>query len=143
MPRFRLIALVVAVVAVAFGAGACGGSSADTTPTTASTVLFSSGSVPATVPESFPIPDEAVVGATLIDATRGLTELILTFPADTTAVVEYYEENLPLRGYQITDSRGAETEWGIEFSNDVVDGVMSVQTGGSGVAAAAVRITER
>lgn len=143
MPRFRLIALVVAVVAVAFGAGACGGSSADTRPTTVSTVLFGSGSVPATVPESFPIPDEAVVGATLIDATRGLTELILTFPADTTAVVEYYEENLPLRGYQITDSHGAETEWGIEFSNDVVDGVMSVQTGGSGVAAAAVRITER
>ena len=95
------------------------------------------------MPESFPIPDEAVVGATLIDAARGLTEMILTFPADTAAVVAYYEENLPPRGYQITDSDGSETEWRIEFADDVVDGVMSVQTGGSGVAAAAVQFTER
>lgn len=105
--------------------------------------MFGRGSVPGTVPESFPIPDEAVVGATLVDADRGLTELILTFPAGTAAVVDYYEENLPLRGYQITDSRGTETAWRLDFSDDVVDGVVSVQTGGSGVAAAAVQFTER
>ena len=105
--------------------------------------MFGRGSVPETVPLSFPIPDEAVVGATLVDADRGLTELILTFPAGTAAVVDYYEENLPLRGYQITDSRGSDTEWRLDFSDDVVDGVVSVQTGGSGVAAAAVQFTER
>jgi len=105
--------------------------------------VFGRGSVPETVPLSFPIPDEAVVGATLVDADRGLTELILTFPAGTAAVVDYYEENLPLRGYQITDSRGTETAWRLDFSDDVVDGVVSVQTGGSGVAAAAVQFTER
>jgi len=143
MPRFRLIVPVVAIAAVAFGATACGGSSTDTTATTGSEAVFGRGSVPETVPESFPIPDEAVVGATLVDATRGLTEMILTFPADTAAVVEYYEENLPSRGYRITDSDGTETEWGIDFSNDAVEGVMSVQTGGSGVAAAAVQFTER
>ena len=143
MPRSRLIATVVAVVALALVVAACGGSSADIATTTGSEVVFGRGSVPETVPESFPIPDEAVVGATLIDAARGLTEMILTFPADTGAVVVYYEENLPSRGYQITDSDGSETDWRIEFGNDVVDGVMSVQTGGSGVAAAAVQFTER
>ena len=106
MPRFLLIVPVVAIAAVAFGAAGCGGLSDETTSTTGSEVVFGRGSVPETVPESFPIPDEAVVGATLVDATRGLTEMILTFPADTAAVVEYYEENLPSRGYQITDSDG-------------------------------------
>ena len=143
MPRSRLITSVVVVVALVLVVTACGGSSTDITTTTGSEVAFGRGSVPETVPESFPIPDEAVVGATLIDAARGLTEMILTFPADTAAVVAYYEENLPPRGYQITDSDGSETEWRIEFADDVVDGVMSVQTGGSGVAAAAVQFTER
>jgi len=143
MPRSRPIATVFAVVALALVVAACGGSSADITTTTGSEVVFGRGSVPETVPESFPIPDEAVVGATLIDSARGLTEIILTFPADTGAVVVYYEENLPSRGYEITDSDGSETDWRIEFADDVVDGFMSVQTGGSGVAAAAVQFTER
>ena len=57
--------------------------------------MFGRGSVPDTVPQSFPIPDEAVVGATLVDTNRGLTEMILTLPATVDAVVTYYEENLP------------------------------------------------
>jgi len=142
MLRSRPIAAVV-VVALALVVAACSGSSADSTTTTGSDVVFGRGSVPETVPESFPIPDEAVVGATLIDASRGLTEMILTFPADTAAVVVYYEENLPARGYRITDSDGSETDWRIEFADDVVDGVMSVRTGGSSVAAAAVQFTAR
>ena len=140
MPRLRPIFIVVVVVTVV--AAACGGSSADTT-TAGSEVVLGRGSIPQTVPESFPIPEEVVVGATLVDPTRGITEMILTFPADTPAVVDYYEQNLPLRGYTIESSDGSETEWRIEFSDDVVDGVMSVQTGGSGVAAAAVQFTER
>ncbi|MGB5657304.1 MAG: hypothetical protein WBN35_11920 [Acidimicrobiia bacterium] len=143
MPRVLVIASVVAVAAGAFSAAGCGGLSDETTSTTGSELVFGRGSLPETVPLSFPIPDEAVVGATLVDADRGLTELILTFPAGTAAVVDYYEENLPLRGYKITDSRGTETEWRLDFSDDVVDGVVSVQAGGSGVAAAAVQFTER
>ncbi|MGB5533588.1 MAG: hypothetical protein WBN71_10835 [Acidimicrobiia bacterium] len=143
MPRFLVIASGVAFAAGAFSAAGCGGLLDETTSTTGSELVFGRGSVPETVPLSFPIPDEAVVGATLVDADRGLTELILTFPAGTPAVVDYYEENLPLRGYQITDSRGTETEWRLDFSDDVVDGVVSVQAGGSGVAAAAVQFTER
>ena len=107
MPRSGPITSVVVVGALALVVAACGGLADDITTTTGSEVVFGRGSVPETVPESFPIPDEAVVGATLIDAARGLTEMILTFPADTAAVVVYYEENLPSRGYQITDSDGS------------------------------------
>jgi len=140
MARFRPAFIVVVVTIVA---AACGGSSADTTSTDGSQVVLGRGTVPQTVPESFPIPEEVVVGATLIDPTRGITEMILTFPADTPAVVDYYEQNLPPRGYTIASSGGSETEWRIDFSDDAVSGVVSVQTGGSGVAAAAVQFTER
>lgn len=99
--------------------------------------------MPVTVPETFPIPGEAVVGATLVDARRGLTEMILTFPADTPAVVDYYERNLPSNGYTIGGSDGSETDWRINFSDPVVDGVLSVQTVGNGIAAATVQFTER
>lgn len=141
MPRFRLIVLLGFLgAAVAVG---CGGSRADTTSTAGAEVVFGRGSVPVTVPETFPIPGEAVVGATLVDARRGLTEMILTLPADTPAVVDYYEQNLPSNGYTIEGSDGSETDWRINFSDPVVDGVLSVQTVGNGIAAATVQFTER
>jgi hypothetical protein len=120
----------------------------DTTPAavpdaSASGVVFGRGSVPDTVPRSFPIPDEAVVGATLVDTNRGLTEMILTLPATVAAVVTYYEENLPLGGYVITSSTGAGGEWTLELNGDGIDGVIRVMTGGSGVSSAAVRLIDR
>jgi hypothetical protein len=141
--RNRQIAIALVVVSVGYVAAGCGESSAETTTTVESDVVFGRGSVPETVPDSFPIPEEAVVGATLVDTSRGLTEMILTFPADTSSVVRYYEENLPLHGYEITRSEGSETEWRIDFTEEEVDGVIRVQTGGIGVAAATVQFTER
>lgn len=141
MPRFRPIVVFMALMTVV--AAGCGGSPSDTTSPVGSEVVFGRGSVPETVPRSFPIPEEAVVGATLVDPARGRTEMILTFPADTAAVVDYYDQNLPPSGYTISGSEGSETEWRIDFNDDAIDGVMNVQTGGSGVAAAAVQFTER
>lgn len=143
MFRNGQIAVVLMVVFAGFVAAGCGESSAVTTSTVKPDVVFGRGSVPETVPDSFPIPDEAVVGATLVDTSRGLTEMILTFPADTSAVVQYYEENLPPRGYEITRSEGSETDWRIDLTEGDVDAVIRVQTGGIGVAAATVQVTER
>lgn len=144
MHKIRLFALAFAVLAVALIAAACNGSSDETTTTIAdpSDVVFGRGAIPDTVPDSFPVPDQARVGATLVDANRGLTEMILTFPTNVDAVVDYYEENLPPRGYEITVSEGTDAEWRIEFSGDGVDGVLRVKTGGSGVSAATVQLTE-
>ena len=104
--------------------------------------MFGRGVVPDTVPDSFPVPDQARVGATLVDSNRSLTEMILTFPANTDSVVDYYEENLPARGYESTGSEGTDAEWVIEFSGDGFAGIIRVKTGGSGVAAATVQLTE-
>lgn len=135
--------MVSSFLAIALIAGACGGSSAETT-TMADTsgVLFGRGSVPETVPDSFPIPGEAVVGATLVDSNRGLTEMILTFPADVAAVVSYYEENLPARGHEIASSAGTETEWQIRFDGEGPHGVITIKTGGNGVASAVVEFSK-
>lgn len=141
MPRIQPFLITVLVFAVVVAA--CGGGSAETTSSPGSDVVFSRGAVPETVPESFPIPDEAVVGATLVDPARGITEMILTFPADTAAVVDYYEQNLPPRGFTILSSDGSETAWQIDFSDSVVDGAMGVQAAGSGISAATVQFSDR
>lgn len=143
MHQIRLFALALAVLAVALIA-ACDSPADEATTTTidASGVVFGRGTIPETVPTSFPVPDEARVGATLIDSNRNLTEMILTFPANVDAVVDYYEENLPARGYEITTSEGTDADWLIEFNGDGIDGVLRVKTGGSGVAAATVQLTE-
>ena len=143
MHHIRLLSVVFVFLAVAFIATACDGSSHETTTTIAdpSDVAFGRGSVPESVPDSFPVPDEAAVGATLVDLNRGLTEMILTFPANVDAVVDYYEENLPARGYEMTVSDGTDAEWLIEFDGDGVRGVIRVKAGGTGIAAATVQLT--
>jgi hypothetical protein len=145
MQTNRLLTALAALVVVALVAAGCGGSSEDTTTNAdadASGVVFGRGSVPDTVPDSFPIPDEAVIGATLIDTNRGLTEMIITFPASVEAVVTFYEVNLPLSGYEITSSDGTDGEWAMEFNGEGIDGVIRIKAGGSGVSSATVRLTD-
>jgi hypothetical protein len=144
MRQIRSLALAAVLLAVALTVNACDNSSVETTVTTTdhSGVVFGRGSVPAAVPSSFPVPDQARVGATLVDANRGLTEMILTFPADTAAVTDYYAANLPQRGYEITTSDGTDAEWLIEFTGEGLVGVIRVKSGGSGVSAATVQLTE-
>ncbi len=140
----RLLGALLALVVVALFAAGCADSSEDPTTTAdanASGVVFGRGSVPEAVPDSFPIPDQAVIGATLVDTNRGLTEMIITLPAVVKAVVTYYEENLPLGGYEITRSDGTDGAWVIEFSGEGIDGKISIKAGGSGLSSATVRLT--
>lgn len=147
MRSIRLTAALVALFALSLSAAACGDAATDTTTpestsmSTGSGVEFGRGSVPDTVPESFPVPDEAVIGATLVDSNRGLTEMILTFPATVTAVVKYYDDNLPARGYEIARSEGTDGDWEMTFSGQGVDGEIRVKAGGSGVSSATVQLT--
>lgn len=142
MQASRFLIAVVGFLSLSLVVGACDGSSATiTTEAGASSVVFGRGSVPDPVPSSFPIPDEAVVGATLVDTNRGLTEMILTFPAEVDAVVAYYEENLPVRGYEIAASAGTETEWQIEGEGEGVHLLVTFRAGGNGVASATVELS--
>ena len=146
MRSTRLFTLLAALIVVALFAAGCSDSSTDTTTAgdvdAAAGVVFGRGSVPDTMPDSFPIPDEAVIGATLVDTNRGLTEMIVTFPASVQAVVKYYEENLPPNGYEITRSGGSDADWVMAFNGEGVDGVLRLKTGGSGLSSGTVQLTE-
>ena len=116
--------VIVAVVAVlALILAACSGESTDAEASDATTTIvtesgtsggeageleFGRGQLPETVPADFPIPDEAVIGATMVDRTRDLTQVITTYPANVPAVVEFYEINLPALGYAIDASSGTD-----------------------------------
>lgn len=136
---------LAALFVLALLAAGCGDSSDETTSAAAdeSGVVFGRGSVPDTVPESFPIPEQAVVGATLVDTNRGLTEMILTFPASVDAVATYYDENLPVREYEVSSSNGTNAEWEIDFSGEGVEGEIRLKTGGGGLSSATVRFVDR
>ncbi len=146
MQMNRLLSVLTTLIVVALVVSGCSDSSGETATTVdsganGSVVVFGRGTVPEVVPDSFPIPDEAVIGATMVDTNRGLTEMVITLPAPLDAVVTYYEDNLPLSGYEITSSDGTDGDWAMEFNGEGVDGEIRIKAGGSGVSTATVRLT--
>ena len=98
-------------------------------------------SIPETMPEEFPFPQEAVIGSTLIDRNRNLTEVIFRVPAGVPALVAFYEANLPNRNFIVDSSAGGETEWDIAFSSEVGTGTIAITFGSQDVSEAVVRLT--
>lgn len=141
--------LAAAVIAVALAAAACSDDGADTTTTTAPTsttttivqgdFAFGSGAVPPSVPESFPLPDQHVVGSTLENTKTGLVEMVLTFPDDLRSVADFFEASLPEAGYEVTSAESVSPDYLIEFSGENVTGVIRVTAAG-GLSGAVVRI---
>ena len=82
------------------------------------------------MPELFPIPDTAVIGSTMIDGVNGRTEMIVTFPAKVGDIVDYYETNLPVLGFDVTSSRGTEFEWDIVLEIDGTTGTIHIVLAG-------------
>lgn len=105
-------------------------------------LVFGSGSIPGTVPDGFPIPSEARVGSTMVDRTRGVTEVIIVYPANISEVVEYFETNLTAVGYTVDESSGTETRWVIEFSSDGLDGDIVIEAPGGGVSQGTIRLVQ-
>ncbi len=135
--------LVALLAALSLLVAACSSSdSDDTTTTTGEDLVFGSGELPETVPSDFPFPDQAVIGTTLIDRPRGLTEFITTYPAIVPDVVAFYETNLPAAGYEIVSSEGNDGTWDLEFAKDDLTGEISVDAAGSAVSQGAIRMVQ-
>lgn len=126
------IILVVAVVSSACTSGSSeqpGSSPAISTTTFLLPELeFGRGSMPPSIPTSFPTPDEAVVGATMMSGSRNVTEAVLTYPADIVVVVDYYTSTLPVAGYVVTESSGGASRWSLKFSGDRLGGEIRLET---------------
>ena len=141
--RRILIALVVLIAVVS---AACTSSSDTDTPETTTTSFdfpeleFGRGVLPASVPTSWPTPDQAVIGATMMDGSRRLTEIVVTYPANVSDVAEYYTTNLPVLGYEVTSTSGGDAAMTIEFSGNGVSGTIMLSTGGTGLSAGTIRM---
>jgi len=142
----RLTRIMLLVVTVALVAAACSSSGEDPAGTetggSESGVVLGRGSVPETVPDAFPIPEEAVIGATMVDPGRGVTEMVMNLPASLPATVDYYTKNLPVAGYEITSSGGSEVDWELIFFDDDVHGVIGVNAAGDGLSTVSVQFTD-
>lgn len=131
--RIRNILISIVALVAVLGA-ACTSETADPTTTTLATTTtvfteipdleFGSGAVPFTVPADFPMPASAVVGTTMIDGVNGRSEMNVNFPAALLDVAAYYETNLPALGFEVTDSRGSDSEWNIAHTKDGVTGAI-------------------
>ncbi len=144
----RILVALVAVIALV--AAACSSSTpasvsqmADETTTTIELpdLEFGRGVMPVSVPEAWPMPEQAVIGSTMIDGVNGRTEVVATFPATVDEVVAYYTTNLPVVGFTIIKSEGSDGAWVIEFTGQGVTGTATLQIIGSGVSAGTFEFT--
>jgi len=142
--------LVTLILSLALFGAACSssttivtGTEAPSTTTTdpAASVVFGSGSVPETMPTEFPIPEGAVIGSTLIDRNRDLTEMIVRVPADIEALTDFYDTNLPGRGFTVDSSAKEGAGWKLEFSSPAGAGAVEITIGGQGLSQALVTFT--
>ncbi len=141
--RRTLIALVavLALVLAACSGTASGDTSASEGSTTTMEIPdleFGKGVMPFTVPEAWPMPEQAVIGSTMIDGVNGRTEVVVTYPATVSEIVTYYTTNLPIVGFEITSSDGTDGEWTMEFAGEGVSGTALFTTVGPGVSAGAL-----
>ncbi len=136
--------VVVLVIAVALVAAACSSSTpqsasqtADETTTTIELpdLEFGRGVMPVSVPAAWPMPEQAVIGSTMIDGVNGRTEVVVTYPAAVLETVAYYTTNLPIVGFEIISSDGSDGEWTIEFAGEGVTGSAFFKIAGASVTA--------
>ncbi len=130
-----LRSFVLVVLAFSLLAAACSDEAA-------TGVVFGEGEIPETLPDGFPIPDDARIDSTLVDYDRGVTEMLCVIPAEVPAVVAYYETNLPTAGYTVDSSDGNLAEWSIAFSDADGDGTLVLRVGAVDVTQAVVRFSE-
>ena len=137
--------LIAVVVAIAVIGAACTSSSEPAAPETTTTSFdfpeleFGRGVLPASVPSPWPMPDQAVIGATMIDGTRKLTEVVVTYPAEVSDVAAYYATNLETLGYDVTNGSGTDGAFSMDFSGFGVTGTITLVTSGTGLTAGTIQ----
>ena len=141
--RRILIALVAVITVVS---AACTSSDETAAPESTTTSFefpdleFARGTLPASVPASWPTPEQSVIGATMMDGTRRLTEIVITYPANVSDVAAYYTTNLPVLGYEVTDASGNDGAVTLDFDGNGVSGTIVLTTGGTGLSAGTIRM---
>ena len=102
-------------------------------------VEFEEGRIPDSVPRDFPVPEGAVIGATMVDAANARTEFSLTVDADLPSVVQFFTISLVNQGYVIERSQGtSQTSWHMSFRRGDLSGEILVSSEGGSASQAIV-----
>jgi hypothetical protein len=137
-----VLRMCVFALILVFAAAACGGADDDaaTTVDASEDVVFGSGPLPDSVPDDFPVPEEARISSTLVVRSAGTTEVIMRMPATVEAAVEYFEENLDARGFErIVSEADAGGGWVMEIARDDLVGTLDFSPVGESVAEVVIR----
>ncbi len=145
--RIRPLLLATVIVVIATVLVGCTSGSADTSTSSSASgsdqdLIFGRGEVPDTVPADFPIPEQAQIGATLVNRSTGLTEMVVTYPANVPDVAANYETNLEALGYTVESSSGTEAQWSITFSRDDLSGDITLSSGGASLSSGTIRLIQ-
>jgi len=140
----KLRTLAAAAIAIALLGAACSDGSTTSTSTAAAIdspdeVVFSSGELPATIPDNFPLPAGSTVGSTMVVTDTGFTEVIVRVSAELGITAEFFEQNLDQNGFVVDSSNGEQDKWVIEFNLDGVKGTIDITEPQSGISQAVVR----
>jgi hypothetical protein len=141
--RRMLIALLVVVAIVSTACTSSGDTTAPETTTTSfefPDLEFGGGVLPGSVPELWPMPEQSVIGTTMIDGTRRLTEIVVTYPADVSDVAAYYTTNLPVLGFEVTSTSESGATVTIDFAGNGVNGTIVLASGGIDLTAGTIRM---
>lgn len=96
----------------------------------AEAVVAGEGSMPKAFPRDFPVPGDAVIGATLIDRPNHRSEANLTMESDMVSAVQFFLIGLVNRGYVVERSEGDDAAWLIEFVRGELRGSVEIDMPG-------------
>ncbi len=126
--RAWAVALLLAVVA-------CGDSTGDT-------VVFGEGVIPPAVPDDFPIPADAAIGATLVDTINSKSEFEFRTATDLEQLVPALSVGLVEAGYVVESSSGDVLTWTISFRRGSLEGSVEMRSLAPGVAQGVVTVND-
>lgn len=144
MLQRRTLAAVAVVLALI--GGACNTKDDATDPTLTSggvsspdEVVFDSGVLPETVPESFPLPAGSAIGSTMVVTNTGFTEVIIRVAAELGVTAQFFEQGLEQNGFVVDNSGEGDGHWDIEFNLDGVKGTIDITEPQDAISQAVVR----
>ena len=102
-------------------------------------VEFEDGRIPDSVPRDFPVPEGAVIGATMVDPVNSRTEFSLTVESDLPSIVQFFTIALVNQGYVIERSQStSQTSWHMSFRRGELSGEILLSSDGSSASQAIV-----
>jgi len=109
---------------------------------TAETIIFGEGDIPPAIPSDFPLPTDAVIGATLVDTVNTKSEFEFRTATDMAPLVQAMSVGLVELGYVVESSSGDTVQWAIGFRRNGLEGSIQFRSFGPGAAQGVVRVND-